>query len=65
MSLEIYDYMVFRADLEKQPFDMPLSTFSALLGFGMKHFFGITTDGEGKVLSDNHNPEALKKWRAR
>ena len=65
MSLEIYDYMVFRGDLEKQPFDMPIGLFHTLLkDFGLRTFFGCTTDGEGKVLSDTQNPEALKKWRS-
>ena len=64
MSLEIFEYMKFRADVEKQPFDMPMSFFRKLLEeAGMRQFFGCTTDAEGNVLSDSVNPGALRKWR--
>ena len=65
MSLEIYEYMVFRAELEGLPFNLRFESFVAWLIIGIRNFFGITTDGEGNVLSDTQNPDALKKWRAR
>ena len=58
-SPEIYRYTQARATHEGQGFSMSVTFFREWLTRGARIFWGVTTDMEGRVLSDVRDPEFL------
>ena len=60
---EVYEYMVFRAEIEGVAMTLEPKYFKYNLAQGVRSFFGIKTDRLGEVMFDDKNPAAWKEYR--
>lgn len=62
---ELVSYLTYRASVEKVAMELPLEFFAFSFIEGVRSFFGIEVNDEGRMTGDCQQPELLKNWMTR
>jgi hypothetical protein len=60
----LHQYVAYRAKAEGLPYDLDAEFFDSHFVRGVRQFFGVTLDDQGKIVSDDQNPVALAAYRS-